>query len=1261
MRTIKLTLLLCLIIGMSTIAQDLQYNWSFSSGYWNNEIGHSVAIDDQGNIYASGQYSGTLDFDPGPGVFELTSTTGGYDIYIIKLTASGDFCWAKTIGGTTFDSDIVHAMTCLNGKLFLTGQYSGAVDFNPGLGDSIITSISNVTDIFVLKLDTAGNFIWAQSMGGSNYDYAHAISVDAMENVYITGFFRTTCDFDPGPGTYYISSEGMNDVFTLKLNASGSLAWVNTMGQTTNDRGYAIGLDSLGNVYAAGVFANTLDIDPDTSVQLISTNGIEDVYLVKYDNNGDFIWGNGIGGVLHDYAYGMSVNAGGEIFLTGYFEDTTDFDPDTSSALLVANGGADLFVAKYETTGALAWAKRVGGVGTDKGVDVKLDTEENIYVHGNFSGLVDFDPGPNIHEATYYGSNDIFVLILDSQGDFIRAKTIGGPGSEEAQNMALGIDGSVALTGGFEYTADFDPNLNYESHTVVGQYDIFLVSLVQPNALDAAFAATDSSFALGTSILFSDLSEGLPEKWHWDFGDGTSDSIQNPWHSYQAAGIYTVTLIVEKDQQIDTLVIDSFIEVHLNLELSIDTTHVICYGGNNGAIDITVLNGSTPLTYIWGHGSTNEDLENLVAGIYEVTIMDPLMVSFQGSIEISQPSEIQISESIINDYCSTSIGEIDISIQGGIPPYAYVWSNFATVQDISTLSGGTYNLTAFDSNNCLVSESYEVVGPAVPLSITLSANHASCYQFLDGSIDAVVLGGLPETYSILWSTGDTSQSLENLGAGIYEITILSDSFQCTATNSIEVSQPLALTITPTITDNVCDGAIDLSIAGGTFPYNYSWSNGATTQHLSEIAAGMYTLTIIDDHNCLLVDSFELIHAASPLAIELIPTDVTCFPLNDGSIAVNIIGGAQDSILYNWSNGTTADSLSGLAAGNYSLSITQSNFLCTAEATVDLTASMQATHTPVITDVTCFGGNNGSIHINSTGGNEPYSYYWSLGMTADTIENLYAGVYIVSITDSIGCHDTLLIDLVQQDELVTSITSENIACYGLNTGRVLAGVSGGEAPYRFAWSSGDTTSLIDNLVAGTYELTVTDSLGCTDSSMVFLSEPDPLEVFALISHALVNDTSAGAIQTILSGGTPPYEFVWSTGATSQSLSNLVAGNYDLTIIDANDCLWDSTFLVAILNDINETEAVQNNFVLHQNWPNPFAHHTTISYYLPQNTQVSFEVHDVTGAIIESVMLGEKSMGLNNFIFNRKNKAPGTYYYTLSTEHVRQTKKLIILNQ
>jgi hypothetical protein len=465
---------ICLLSVQSLLAQIPVLEWAQQMGGAAFDIAQSIAVDASGNVYTTGYFYGTADFDPGAKTVNLTSA-GSIDIFVQKLDVHGNFIWVKQIGARDFDGGQSIALDT-SGNVYTLGYFEGTVDFDPGVGTANLTSAGSY-DIFVQKLDPNGNFLWAKQLGGINYDQGLSIVTDVSNNVYTTGMFSGTADFDPGAGTANLTSAGDYDIFIQKLDANGDFIWVKQMGGTGWDTGNSIAVDTSGNVYTTGYFYGTADFDPGAGTTNLTSAGSTDIFIQKLDANGDFLWAKQMGETSGDEGQSITVDAFGDIYTTGYFSETADFDPGAGTINLTSAGSTDIFIQKLNTNGDFLWAKQMGGTSSDFGFSIALDTSANVYITGSFEGTANFDSGAGTAMLTSGGTSNIFIQKLDTNGEFLWVKQMKGNSGDRSNSIAVDDFGNIYTTGWFQGTTDFDPYEGKANLTTTGSEDIFVQKL----------------------------------------------------------------------------------------------------------------------------------------------------------------------------------------------------------------------------------------------------------------------------------------------------------------------------------------------------------------------------------------------------------------------------------------------------------------------------------------------------------------------------------------------------------------------------------------------------------------------------------------------------------------------------------------------------------------------------------------------------------------------------------------------------------------
>jgi hypothetical protein len=372
--------------------------WARQFGGTNEDCALNFTFDATGTIYLTGHFTGTCDFDPGAGLYNLTGNTGWSSAFIVKLDMNGNFVWAVKIGGT-MDCDALSIAVDQSNNSYITGSFDGTVDFDPGAGTFTLTDDGN-SNIYVAKVDNAGAFVWAKKMNGTSGARGMSLVFDGVNSIYTTGWFKGTVDFDPNAGTSTLTSSGYWDVFINKLDLGGNFIWTKQVGGSAGDDiGKAITTDPSGAIYLTGTIRGTADLDPGPGVATFSsTSG--DMFVLKLDISGNYVFAKSVSSSLFSAGNSIALDASNNIYTTGYFGGTTDFDPGPGSSVYSTAGSFDIFISKLDPAGSFLWARRIGGTGNDDGQDIFVDASNNIYTSGFFSSTVDFDTGPNSYTMT---------------------------------------------------------------------------------------------------------------------------------------------------------------------------------------------------------------------------------------------------------------------------------------------------------------------------------------------------------------------------------------------------------------------------------------------------------------------------------------------------------------------------------------------------------------------------------------------------------------------------------------------------------------------------------------------------------------------------------------------------------------------------------------------------------------------------------------------------------------------------------------------
>ena len=468
-----------LSLGLTQAVSAQTLAWAKGIDAASTNTGYDIVTDAAGNVYVSGQFSGTTDFDPGVGTSNLTSV-GIFDAFAAKYDASGNLVWAKQMGGAIAEGAISRGIELdASGNVYIIGEFTGTADFDPNAGTANLTSFNS--DIFICKLSTTGTYMWAKNIGGTNPAYGIAIEVDGSGNVYTTGQFQSTADFDPGVGVYNMSAVN-GDAFLSKLDTDGDFVWAIQFGGTGSDGGNSLFIDDADDIYITGSFVNTIDFDPGVGINNLTSAGQSDVFICKLDGDANYIWSTSFGGTLDDIGNSITADAFDNIYVTGNYEGTTDFDPGVAVENATAVGTYDVFVSKFNSDGSFEWSKQFGGSTFDFGMSVATDASGKVYVGGIYQTTVDFDPGAGTFNNTSAGTRDMFIQKLDSSGNFINVKLFGSTSDDNLKAIHVDASNNIYSTGEFNGTVDFDPNTGTVNLVSTGQQDAFILKLAQSNA-----------------------------------------------------------------------------------------------------------------------------------------------------------------------------------------------------------------------------------------------------------------------------------------------------------------------------------------------------------------------------------------------------------------------------------------------------------------------------------------------------------------------------------------------------------------------------------------------------------------------------------------------------------------------------------------------------------------------------------------------------------------------------------------------------------
>jgi hypothetical protein len=828
-------------------AQQVSTVWTKKMGSTGSESILAVKTDASGNQYVSGYFTGTVDFDPNAGVTNLVSA-GSYDIFICKYDPQGALVWAKRIGGAT-GNDVAWGLALdASNNVHVTGYFNGAVDFDPGAGTSNMSSAG--LDIFVLKLDENGNFIWSRKMGGGDLDQAYDIAVDGSGNVYTTGYFTNSADFDPGAGSTILTvgSLSVEAAFISVLNSSGSfVAAKQITGTDALTRGLRIRLDASNNVYLCGYFGGVVDFDPNAGTVNLTATGPEDAYVLKLNSSLNYVWAKRTGGASAVRANGMDIDGLGNVIVTGQYIGTVDFDPNAGTTNMTSVNSNDIYVQKLDASGNFSWARSMGGTMDNYGLTVKVDQNNEIYVAGQFSGTVDFDPGVGTNNLSATGSFDLFVTKLNTSGNYILARKIGGSGVDYLNNITTLGTSQIFIGGYFEGTVDFDINAGVSNLSSSGARDIFLTKwdfcTVAPSGLgsisglNSLCAGVNQTYSVTPVIGATSYTWTLPGGWS---GTSSTNSI-----SATAGSSGSITVLASNGcGNSGTVSLPITVNTIPSVPGTISGNANVCQGSSS-TYSISSVPGATSyvwtLPVAWTGASTTSSINGTVnsSGTITVAASNTCGTSGTSSLPVSILTAPSAPGSITGNtvVCSGTNENYSIADVMGATSYNWTiptgWSGSSSTTAISSIAGSSGTITVSASNACGTSgtASLPVTVNTIPSSpATINGNNSIC-EGVSSVYDVAQVSGATSYSWTLPSGWIGSSSTEMITATGTQ----SGAISVTANNTCGSSSPASINVTvytiPTIFGNnvtICEGSVAELEAS---------TNFGTIQWFDEMAGG----------------------------------------------------------------------------------------------------------------------------------------------------------------------------------------------------------------------------------------------------------------------------------------------------------------------------------------------------------------------------------------------------------------------------------------
>ncbi len=1164
----------------------------------------TISVKQTGVINCNGEATGTL---------ELTSTGG---------VGGNNYTWTDATSGAVIgNSEIV-------GNLPAGSYQVKVVDANGNEATSsvyeitqpsLITATSSHTNLSCFESND-GKIAININGGVGNYSYrlrkdgnAYGAWITTVSNLAIDNLIIGKYDVQIKDGNDCLLKEGgVEKTFTFDITQPDVL---NITGVVTNVSGFGLSNGAIDATVIGGTKAYTLQWKNESGTIVATTEDLSNV----------------VSGV-----YILAVTDAQNCTLSKTFTIT---QPDL---LTISVKQTDVINCNGEATGTLELTS-TGGAG---GNVYTWTNATNGAVIGNSEIIGNLPAGSYQVKVVDANGNEATSSVYEiTQPTLITATSSHTNLSCFESNdgkIAININGGV---GNYSYRLRKDSNaygawVTTTSSLVIdnlaiGKYDVqikdgndcllkeggvektFTFDVTQPDVLNITGIVTNvSGFGLSNGAIDATVIGGTKAytlEWKNESGTivATTEDLSNV-----VSGVYT---LVVTDAQNCTLSKTFTITQPDLLTISVKQTDVInCNGEATGTLELTSTGGAGGNVYTWTNATSgavignSEIVGNLPAGSYQVKVVDANGNEATSSVyEITQPTLITATSSHTNLSCfESNDGKIAININGGVGNYSYrlrkdsnaygAWITTTSSLAIDNLTIGKYDVQIKDGNDCLLKEggvektfTFDVTQPDV-LNITGVVTNVSGFGLSNGAIDATVIGGT-KAYALEWKNQSgtivaTTEDLSNVVSGVYTL-VVTDAQNCTLSKTFTITQPDLLTISVKQTDVInCNGeatgTLELTSTGGAGGNVYTWTNATSgavignSEIVGNLPAGSYQVKVVDANGNEATSSVYEITQPTLITATSSHTNLSCFENNDGKIAININGGVgnysyrlrKDSNAYGaWITTTSSLVIDNLAIGKYDVQIKDGNDCLLKEGGVEKTFTFDITQpdvlniTGVVTNVSGFGLSNGAIDATVIGGTKAYTLEWknqsgTIVATTEDLSNEVSGVYTLTVKDAQNCTLSKTFIITQPEALTVALVQNNIVlCKGFASASINSTVTGGVAPYTYEWYQSGTNTVIsnreslNNIGIGTYHVVITDANNnVTRSTDIIIKEPETLAVTLNGTSTTCGGNNDWSISANVTGGTAPYSFEWSSGETTQDLTNVSLGGYFVVVTDANGC-------------------------------------------------------------------------------------------------------------
>ena len=1167
---------------------DSNFVWGAHIGSDGVESPKDLYINDNGEIFVTGSFSSDVYVD---NVYQESGEVGGSEeVMLAKFNPNGSLAWLKRIG-TGVGNDRGDALTIDgSGNIYVTGFTDGAID----LGGPQLPN-NGFINTFIVKLDANGDYLDQFYFPGTN----DVLRLEAIEMAndggkMVTGVFGDKFYLINGDS---LTSQGAEDIMVFKLSANDTIEWVRQVGGAGKDVGYNAISDEYGANYIVGEVYGTVDLDS-TGKGLFdgssfTTNGESDIFVAKYNKNGNLLWKRVLGGSGKDIGRGIEYDDG-IIHFSGHITGTVVVGGDT---LTSAGSKEDACFGRINANGAFIAMATVEGTGVDRGLGIAYNELVGENIGGFFRSnplTVGDDVLPNNSRNNGLHQGFIAQYLPEFAAAVIDQQSPKCPGDANGQIQVEAYFGDRPFT--FEWSHDGGLNSAIASGLSAGSYEVIVtsndlkkdtvqVTLSDPTPIDITLTPQNlSCYQSADGSIGTVVTGGSGElSYNWVGGDGLvpDDKDQNGL----GTGWFKVTVTDNNlCQEKDSVELSQPAELQITAESIVQESSV---GANDGSIDIAVSGGTPTYNYAWKDAA------------------DVLMLG-------------RVNDTLTN------------------------------------VTEGNYKAIVTDDNSCKDSATFVV--PGENLAVSLIGTNSTCFSVADGSAYAEIAAGyhVGRVYNYTFKNASdvtlipNGDTIQDLAPGWYYVTLdeTGGPLPRSASDSVEITQPddIILSLTPTHVECNGDatGSIVLMPTGGTPDYTYLWSNGAQTQSISTIVAGKYVVTVTDENGCEKADSATI---TEPVAL-IVTVDslqgISCNGNLQATARANVSGG-YGTKSYSWNDpgGQSQAVATALGAGDYTVTVND-EYGCTAQGNISFTepdvlaiASVDTNH------ITCLNSNDGTIKVNVVGGTPNYSYTWdpipAFGQGTDSVAGLFPQSYGVVIKDANDCQLEEVSFTMRQPTVPLSVEMQdnsqvNNFCYGYDSASFGVIGSGGWGLYEYSIDTGKTyqsSTIFEFLPAGSYGVLIKDAGNCVRAiqNPIVITEPEEL----IIDYANVNGMD---ITVLADGGTQPYTFYLEGGQPQATGEYTVAldGNYTVSVADVNKCIPVADTTLAVGTDaINESKIGTVSI-----YPNPTNGLFTIE--LPDYNAQLIELYNAQGRKVKVVAVENYA---RNIKLDMSNEAAGVY--------------------